>query len=318
MIETAGLSKTFHSRRGPVEAVRGVDLTVAAGEIFSLIGPNGAGKTTMMRMLATVLRASSGRAVVAGADLLREPGLVRRRIGYVAQGGGADRMMTARQELIIQGRVYGMSKAEATRRAASSIQTFELGEVADRPSGTYSGGQRRRLDLALGLVHGPRLVLFDEPTAGLDPQSRAHLWEWVRRLRDEGMTVFLTTHYLEEADSLSDRVAIVDHGRIVAAGTPAELKRQIAGDVLLVAADGGDPAVIRRALAEQSYVRGVEETGNAEQIRLYVADGETAMAQVLKLLDAHGLGLKSISLTRPSLDDVFLRQTGRSLRDSAG
>jgi ABC-2 type transport system ATP-binding protein len=318
MIETAGLSKTFQSRRGSVEAVQGVDLTVTAGETFSLIGPNGAGKTTTMRMLATVLRASSGRAVIAGADLLSEPGTVRRRIGYVAQGGGTDRLMTARQELVIQGRIYGLNKAEAMRRAADSIQTFELGEVADRPSGTYSGGQRRRLDLALGLVHKPRLVLFDEPTTGLDPQARAHLWEWVRRLRDEGMTVFLTTHYLEEADSLSDRVAIIDHGRIVAQGTPAELKRQIAGDVLLVAADGGDPAMIRRLLADQQYVRGVEETGNAEQARLYVEDGETAMTQVLKLLDAHGLGLKSISLTRPSLDDVFLRQTGRSLRETAG
>jgi ABC-2 type transport system ATP-binding protein len=315
MIETAGLSKTFQNRRGSVEAVRGVDLTVAAGEVFSLVGPNGAGKTTMMRMLATVLRASSGRAIVAGADLLRAPRTVRRRIGYVAQGGGVDKMMSARQELVIQGRVYGMSKAEAIRRAASSIQTFELGEFADRPSGTYSGGQRRRLDLALGLVHGPRLVLFDEPTTGLDPQARAHLWEWVYRLRDDGMTVLLTTHYLEEADSLSDRVAIIDHGRIAAQGTPAELKRQIAGDVVLVAADGGDPAMIRRLLADQPYVRDMEETPNAEQARLYVDDGETAMTQVLKLLDAHDLRLKSISLTRPSLDDVFLRQTGRSLRD---
>jgi ABC-2 type transport system ATP-binding protein len=226
--------------------------------------------------------------------------------------------MTARQELVIQGRVYGMNKADAMARAAASIDTFELGDFADRPSGTYSGGQRRRLDLAVGLVHGPRLVLLDEPTVALDPQSRAHLWDWVRRLRDEGTTVLLTTHYLDEADSLSDRVAIIDHGRIVTHGTPSELKRQIAGDVVVVGAVGGDPAVIRRLLAGLPCVREAEETTEPEVTRLYVQDGEESMAQILKLLDANGFSLKSISLTRPSLDDVFLRQTGRSLRDAAG
>lgn len=318
MIETVGLGKTFQGRRGRVDAVRGVDLAVRAGEIFGLIGPNGAGKTTTLRMLATLLAPSSGRASVAGADLFREPHEVRRRIGYVGQSGGTDPLMTARKELVIQGRVYGMNKADAMARAAASIGFFELGDFADRPSGTYSGGQRRRLDLALGLIHGPRLVLLDEPTTGLDPQSRAHLWDWVRRLRDEGTTVLLTTHYLDEADSLSDRVAIIDHGRIVAHGTPGELKRQIAGDVVLVGAVGGDPALIRRLLAGQPYVREAEETTKPEVTRLYVQDGEESMAQILKLLDSNGFRLKSISLTRPSLDDVFLRQTGRSLRDAVG
>jgi ABC-2 type transport system ATP-binding protein len=318
MIETVGLGKTFQGRRGRVDAVHGVDLAVRAGEIFGLIGPNGAGKTTTLRMLATLLAPSSGRASVAGADLFREPHEVRRRIGYVGQSGGTDPQMTARQELVIQGRVYGMNKADAMARAAASIDTFELGDFADRPSGTYSGGQRRRLDLAVGLVHGPRLVLLDEPTVALDPQSRAHLWDWVRRLRDEGTTVLLTTHYLDEADSLSDRVAIIDHGRIVTHGTPSELKRQIAGDVVVVGAVGGDPAVIRRLLAGLPCVREAEETTEPEVTRLYVQDGEESMAQILKLLDANGFSLKSISLTRPSLDDVFLRQTGRSLRDAAG
>jgi ABC-2 type transport system ATP-binding protein len=318
MIETVGLGKTFQGRRGRVDAVHGVDLAVRAGEIFGLIGPNGAGKTTTLRMLATLLAPSSGRASVAGADLFREPHEVRRRIGYVGQSGGTDPLMTARKELVIQGRVYGMNKADAMARAAASIGVFELGDFADRPSGTYSGGQRRRLDLALGLIHGPRLVLLDEPTTGLDPQSRAHLWDWVRWLRDEGTTVLLTTHYLDEADSLSDRVAIIDHGRIVAHGTPGELKRQIAGDVVLVGAVGGDPAVIRRLLVDQPYVREAEETTKPEVTRLYVQDGEESMAQILKLLDSNGFRLKSISLTRPSLDDVFLRQTGRSLRDAAG
>ncbi len=318
MIETDGLGKVFESRRGRVEAVRGVNLSVEAGEIFGFIGPNGAGKTTTLRMLTTVLRPSSGSAIIAGADLFREPGRVRRCIGYVAQGGGTDPMMTARQELVIQGRVYGMSKAQAAERAASSIRAFELDDFADRPSGTYSGGQRRRLDIALGLVHGPSLVLLDEPTMALDPQSRAHLWDWVRRLRDDGMTVFMTTHYLDEADALCDRVAIIDHGRIVAQGTPDELKRQIVGDVLLVGAIGGSPGTIRRLLAEQPYVCGMEETDSAEVIRLYVEDGATATPQILRLLDTNGFSLKSMSLTRPSLDDVFLRKTGRWLRDAEG
>jgi ABC-2 type transport system ATP-binding protein len=316
MIETVGLAKTYSSRRGSVQAVRGVDLRVEAGEIFGFLGPNGAGKTTTLRMLTTVLRPSAGRATVAGADLFKDPLEVRRRIGYVAQGGGTDPIMTARQELVIQGRVYGMSKAEAVARAEWGISTFELEECADRTTGTYSGGQRRRLDLALGLVHSPKLVFLDEPTTALDPQSRAHLWTWVRRLREEGMTVFLTTHYLDEADSLCDRVAIIDHGEIVAQGSPDELKKQIAGDVLVVGVTGGDPEANFRLLGAQPYVREIEKTADEHVVRLYVEEGETATPEVLRLLDANGLVLSSLSLTRPSLDDVFLRQTGHTLRDS--
>jgi ABC-2 type transport system ATP-binding protein len=315
MIETQALSKVFKGRKGSVEAVRGVDLSVKAGEIFGFLGPNGAGKTTSLRMLATLLPPSSGRATVAGVDLLRDPAGVRERIGYVGQGGGADPSMTARQELVIQARAYGMSKAEAVARAERAVVTFELVECADRKSGTYSGGQRRRLDLALGLVHSPRLVFLDEPTSGLDPQSRAHLWDWVRRLRDEGMTVFLTTHYLDEADSLCDRLSIIDHGAIVAEGTSAELKRQIAGDVVTVAVTG-DLQTTNEILKGLPFVRGVEPGANGA-LRLYVDAGEAAMPQILRVLDSNGLGLKEISLTRPSLDDVFLRKTGRSLRDDA-
>jgi ABC-2 type transport system ATP-binding protein len=314
MIETYGLAKTFRGRKGTVEAVRGVDLAVEEGEIFGFLGPNGAGKTTTLRMLATLLAPTSGEAAIAGVDLLKQPGEVRRRIGYVAQGGGTDRSMTARQELVIQGRAYGMSKADAQKRAAWAIETFELSEIADRKCGTYSGGQRRRLDLAVGMVHSPALVFLDEPTTGLDPQSRAHLWEWVRRLRDEGMTVFITTHYLDEADALCDRIAIIDHGLIVAEGTPTELKREIAGDVVTVGLSG-DVETARGLLEAEEYVREVEP-GDGGTLRLYVDAGETALPQLLRLLDAHGLGLKEISLARPSLDDVFLRQTGRSLRET--
>jgi ABC-2 type transport system ATP-binding protein len=314
MIETRALSKVFKSRKGPVEAVRGIDLTVEAGEIFGFLGPNGAGKTTSLRMLATLLAPTAGHATVAGVDLLRDPGEVRKRIGYVAQGGGTDPSMTARQELVIQARTYGMRKADAIASAEQAVVTFELTECADRKCGTYSGGQRRRLDLAVGLVHSPRLVFLDEPTTGLDPQSRAHLWDWIRRLRGEGMTVFLTTHYLDEADSLCDRLAVIDHGKIVAEGTSADLKRQIAGDVVTVSV-AGDPQVTTNLLTGLPFVRRIEP-GQGGELRLYVDAGEAAMPQVLRALDGAGLSLKEISLTRPSLDDVFLYKTGRSLREA--
>ncbi len=316
MIETIGLGKTFKSRRGPVEAVRGVDLVVEAGEIFGFLGPNGAGKTTTLRMLATLLRPSFGQATVVGLDLVAQPQEVRRRIGYVGQHGGTDPTMTTWQELVIQGRVHGMDRSAAQARAKWAVDAFDLSECANRQTGTYSGGQRRRLDLALGLMHSPRLVFLDEPTTGLDPQSRANLWEQVRRLREEGMTIFLTTHYLDEADALCDRLAIIDHGRVAAEGTPEELKRQIAGDVVTIAVDG-DQRAARKLLAEQQFVRQVEEGAElAETIRLYVDDGESALPHLMRLLDAKGLRLKTISLERPSLDDVFLRKTGRSLRDA--
>jgi ABC-2 type transport system ATP-binding protein len=315
MIETRGLRKTYKGRRGAVEAVKGIDLDVKDGEIFGFLGPNGAGKTTTLRMLATLITATDGDAMVAGVDLRSDPAEVRRRIGYVAQGGSTDPTMTAMQELVIQARAYGVKKAEAVERATRAIETFELTECAQRRSGTYSGGQKRRLDLAVGMIHSPRLVFLDEPTTGLDPQSRAHLWGWVRRLRDEGMTVFLTTHYLEEADALADRIAIIDNGEIVAEGTSDDLKREIAGDVVELGVSG-DQARARALLANQPYVREVEHSDDGH-IRLYVEQGESAMPQILRLLDGEGLGLDHIGLHRPSLDDVFLRKTGRSLRDEA-
>jgi ABC-2 type transport system ATP-binding protein len=318
IIETKGLRKTFRSRRGTVEAVRGVDLSVREGEVFGFLGPNGAGKTTTLRMLSTLLTPDGGEATVAGVDLRRSPGEARRRIGYVGQVGGTWRQATAREELVMQGRLYGLSKSESARRAEKSIEAFQLGPFADRKTTTYSGGQKRRLDIALGLVHQPGLVFLDEPTTGLDPQSRSHVWDEVRRLRTEGMTVFLTTHYLDEADALCDNISIMDDGQIVAEGTSDELKRQVAGDVITLGF-GTDPAngsvdAARKRLAEAPYVRKTEDAGTL--LRLYVESGATVMPLVLRELDAAGLAVESIELHRPSLDDVFLHQTGRSLREN--
>ena len=314
MIATHDLIRTFKTRKSVVEAVRGVDLEVGAGEIFGFLGPNGAGKTTTLRMLATLLTPTSGNATIAGADLRREPQAVRERIGYVPQGGSTDPAETGRGELVIQGRLYGMNKADALKRAADVLATLDLEEAADRAIGTYSGGMMRRLDVGLGIVHTPAVLFLDEPTTGLDPQARARMWDEIRRLREQGTTVFLTTHYLEEADALADRLAIIDHGEIVADGTADELKRQVAGDVVTLGVNGSMERVLE-TVRLQPFVR--EATGEDGFVRLYVERGETAVPQILRLLDGAGLEAASIALHRPSLDDVFLRQTGRSLRDEA-
>ena len=314
MIETNDLRRTFKSRKTEVEAVRGVDLSVGTGEIFGFLGPNGAGKTTTLRMLATLLTPTAGSATVAGADLRREPQTVRERIGYVPQGGSTDPAETGRGELVIQGRLYGMSMAQAQARAREVLASLDLESAADRSTSTYSGGMKRRLDVGLGIVHRPAVLFLDEPTTGLDPQARARMWEEIRNLRAQGTTVFLTTHYLEEADALADRLAIIDQGKIVAEGTADELKRQVAGDVITVGVNGATERVLE-TVRLQPFVR--EASGEDGLVRLYVDQGEAAMPQILRLLDGVGLAPSSIALHRPSLDDVFLIQTGRSLRDEA-
>jgi len=314
MIETSGLRKSFRTRTGAVEAVRGVDLTVDDGEIFGFLGPNGAGKTTTLRMLATLIIPDGGTATVAGADLLKDPGEVRRRIGYVAQGGSTWDEVTAREELILQARLYGMGKSEAQRRTQVALESFQLLDYADRKCKTYSGGQRRRVDIALGIIHEPKIVFLDEPTTGLDPQSRAHMWDEVRRLRDEGVTVFLTTHYLEEADALCDRISIMDNGEIVAEGTPEALKREISGDVVTLGLATEIVDKAREVLDAEPFTRR-SETGDGA-LRLYVEAGAIAIPQMLRALDAAAIEPTSIELHRPSLDDVFLAKTGRSLRES--
>jgi ABC-2 type transport system ATP-binding protein len=316
VIETRGLRRVFKTRSGTVEAVAGIDLKVLGGEVFGFLGPNGAGKTTTLRMLSTLLPPSGGEATVAGYDLLRQPQQVREQIGYVGQRGGSDPQVTGRTELVFQGRLYGMAKTAAQERAAELLGALELEDAADRPTSTYSGGQRRRLEIGIGLVHGPQLLFLDEPTTGLDPQSRARLWDELRRLREGGTTVFLTTHYLEEADALCDRLAIIDHGRLVAEGSPDELKRQVAGDLVVVGVEGEREAALG-LFRRQPFVREASADEEDGTIRLYVDRGESAMPAILRLLDGAGLELKTITLTRPSLDDVFLRQTGRSLREVA-
>ncbi|MFV2009616.1 MULTISPECIES: ATP-binding cassette domain-containing protein [unclassified Micromonospora] len=319
MIETKGLRKSFRSRQGrgakTVDAVRGVDMLVEEGEIFGFLGPNGAGKTTTLRMLATLIEPDGGEAVIAGADLLRDPGEVRRRIGYVAQGGSTWDEVTGREELVMHARMYGIGKSEAQRRATRALAAFQLTEYADRKCKTYSGGQRRRVEIALGIIHEPKVVFLDEPTTGLDPQSRAHMWDEIRRLRAEGMTVFITTHYLDEADALCDRIAIMDHGEIVTEGTPAALKREVAGEVVTVGLRPDESAAAAQLLDSQPYVSKLE-TPDDGGVRLFVDDGATAIPQILRTLDGAGLELGSIELHRPSLDDVFLTKTGRSLRES--
>ena len=295
-----------------VDAVRGVDLTVDEGEIFGFLGPNGAGKTTTLRMLATLIEPDGGDATIAGADLRTDPGEVRRRIGYVAQGGSTWDESTAREELVLQARLYGISKSVATARAARVLESFQLSEYADRRCKTYSGGQRRRVDIALGIIHEPKVVFLDEPTTGLDPQSRAHMWDEVRRLRAEGMTVFITTHYLDEADALCDRISIMDNGEIVASGTPAELKREISGEVVRVGV--ASPARAAEVLGSADFVNKLET--HEDSVRLYVDEGATAIPLILRALDSASVPLGTIELHRPSLDDVFLTKTGRSLRES--
>jgi ABC-2 type transport system ATP-binding protein len=320
IIEARGLARTFTSRKRKVEAVRGVDLTVDDGEIVGFLGPNGAGKTTTLRMLTTLLRPAAGSATVAGADLLKDPLGVRRRIGYVPQAigqtmGGTDPACQVGEELADQAALYHIDSAEGARRSAELLGQMDLTGLENRLVKTLSGGQRRRLEIALGLVHRPPLVFLDEPTTGLDPQSRSNLWDHIGRLRDEvGTTIFLTTHYLEEADTLCDRIFVIDHGVIVADGTPDELKRRISGDLVLLRVDG-DVATANKLLAGHQVVREITTADGA--LKLTVEHGEEALPVLLRVLDGAGITLQSINVSRPTLDDVFLTLTGRSLRDDS-
>jgi len=323
MIEARGLARTFKSKRGPVEAVRGVDFEVAAGEIVGFLGPNGAGKTTTLRMLATLLAPTAGDATVAGFDLRRDPRGVRRRIGYVGQGGCTNPLAEVDEEIVLQARLYGIGAAEAARRAAALRDHLDLADLGDRQVKTLSGGQRRRLDIALGMVHEPPLLFLDEPSTGLDPHSRANLWDHIRALRDrDRSTVFLTTHYLDEADALCDRILIIDHGRIAATGTPAELKRRIGGDVVTFEVEGATFEVEGAEAAERGRALlaghgGVRDAAAAgREIRVTVDRGDAQALPLMRALDAAGVTVSALRMAHPSLDDVFLTLTGRSLRDA--
>jgi len=319
-IEIDSLKKCFRpskkSKEKLIEAVRGVTLSVKQGEIFGFLGPNGAGKTTTLRMLTTLLPIDEGQARVAGFDVKKLPQQVREHIGYVSQLGGSDGSATGRENLVLAARLYGMSREEADRRAEELIGVFDLSELVDRKVGTYSGGQKRRLELALGIIHRPMVLFLDEPTTGLDLQNRVRLWDEIRRLREHGTTIFLTTHYLEEADELSDRLAIIDHGQVVAEGTSRELKQKIAGDVITIHPrhTGSELRKLQQSLGGQPFVR--ETQAERDTIRLYVKDGAEVLPRVMAILEANHVALDSVSLSQPSLNDVFLKQTGHSLRDT--
>ncbi len=311
-IEVSQLVREF--RKGP-RAVDGIDLTVSPGEIYGFLGPNGAGKSTTVLMLTTLLPPTSGSASVGGFDIVRQGSKVRASIGAALQEAALDAVLTGREHLLLQATLQGLGKEDRVRRAGELLDRVGLNEAADRRVGGYSGGMKRRLDLALALVHGPRILFLDEPTTGLDPQSRSALWEEVGRLaHEEGMTVFLTTQYLEEADVLADRVGIIDRGRIVAEGTPSALKAEIGSPSVEVAP--ADPST-GDALAQQLARFGAVTRNPRGSITLQLPHGETQLAEVFRALDQASLHVASLQLHQPSLDDVFLAKTGRKLEGAA-
>ena len=296
-----------------VTAVDHVDLDVRRGEIYGFLGPNGAGKSTMVRILCTLLTPSEGRAVVAGFDVASEPGAVRLRIGVALQEAALDPKQTGVELLRLQGRLYGLSRDEITARLEELAGLVDIGDAMSRPIGTYSGGMRRRLDLAAALVHGPQVLFLDEPTTGLDPVSRARMWQEVRRLnREQGMTIFLTTQYLEEADALADRVGIIDGGRLVAEGTPEQLKRSVGNDVIVAQVDGHAPAC-RAAVRAVPGVCGVEVHG--PELWVSTGDGSAVIGPVAAALSAVA-PVRHLTLRTTTLDDVFLELTGNHIRSA--
>jgi daunorubicin resistance ABC transporter ATP-binding subunit len=308
--DRAIVAEDVHHRFGDVVALDGLDLQVTAGTVCGLLGPNGAGKTTLVRVLATLLRPTSGRARVLGFDVLTEPLAVRRRIGLAGQFAAVDEELTGRENTEMVARLYRLSPAEARRRSDDILDRFGLRDAADRRVSTYSGGMRRRLDLAASLTGRPPVILLDEPTAGLDPRTRQELWDTVGELRRDGTTVLLTTQYLEEADRLAQQIVVIDHGRVAAAGTPADLKATVGSDMLVVRlADPRHTPAAAGFLAPLSTGDAPTVDGPAGEIRLPVAD-PTASAEAVRRLDAHHLPIAAIELQRPTLDDVFLTLTG--------
>ena len=311
MAEPQIIANGLERRFGKTRAIDGVDLVVEAGEIYGFLGPNGAGKSTLTRVLCTLLAPTAGSASVAGKDVVTETMSVRLRIGAALQEAGLDDKQTGVEMLRLQGRLYGLSRQDTERRLIDLSELIDLGDALAQRVGTYSGGMRRRLDLALALMHYPSVLFLDEPTTGLDPVSRRAVWDEVRRLnRELGMTIFLTTQYLEEADELADRVGIISRGRIVAEGTPEALKRRIGTDVVVASIEGTlEPA--RRALEALDEVDRVVISD--EQLVASVADGPTAISPVALALAEDGVKVKDLSLRRPTLDDVFLSVTGQRI-----
>jgi len=318
IIETFDLTKVYNEK---IVAVNHINLEIKEGEIFGLLGPNGAGKTTTVRMLTTFTKPTSGTAQVAGYDIIKEAAKVRRVIGYSAQEAGVDLNATATENLALFGHYHHLSGQKLKARIKELLELLGLINVADRLVKTYSSGMRKRLEIATALIHKPRILFLDEPTLGLDVQTRANIWDYIRKLNKEGTTIILTTHYLEEADKLCDRVAIIDHGKIVALGTPNELKGKVRGDSVSLTFSVEDPeqfeVSISRAeqlLLSQPFVKKAKSTSN--RLVVYVNNGDSAIPKILHLLQNEELNVESVTLSRPSLDDVFLLCTGRTMRDS--
>jgi ABC-2 type transport system ATP-binding protein len=309
MVAVEGLTKVF----GNLKAVDGVSFDIKEGEIFGFLGPNGAGKTTTINMLTTLLKPSGGKAIIDGLDIHRHPNEVRRRVGVVPQEYTADEDLTGMQNILLCADLYGIPRSDSKTHALELLKLVELEDAADRKVSTYSGGMRRRLELASGLINYPRLLFLDEPTLGLDVQTRTAVWKYIRMLKEEyGMTLFLTTHYLEEADSLCDRIAIIDHGRLIRVGSPTELKASIGGDVIVVGVAEPGPDIsedIRRI----PLVKEVKKSDHQYRIKSEV--GEESSIQIIDLVRSKGLHVTKISLTKPTLDEAYLEFTGRSIRE---
>ena len=321
IIEAKSLTKVFG---GDIKALDDISFEVREGEIFGFLGPNGAGKTTTIKILNTLIKPTAGTALVTGFDVMRNPAQVRRNIGYVAQDVGVDEHATGRENLTLYGHFYRLDSNKIKRRVKEIFELVDLTGYEDKLVSTYSGGMRKRLDIAMGLIHEPKLIFLDEPTVGLDPQTRARIWDYVRNLaKSLNVTVFLTTHYMEEADQLADRVAIIDMGKIVASGTPDELKRSIGGDVVVLS-----PCVVkaeecdeflqrtRAVLSDKPFVLGIQNTDS--NLAVYVQNGEAAAPIIMRLLANDSIDIQTLSVSRPSLDDVFLKYTGRSIRAQEG
>jgi ABC-2 type transport system ATP-binding protein len=320
VIETKALKKTFtskeHGKQKQVEAVKGINLAVKKGEIFGFLGPNGAGKSTTQKMLSTLMQPTSGEAKVLGYDLVKDQVQIRKHVGFVSQAGGADMAASGTTNLVLQAQLFGIDAASAKKSAKEFASRFQMTSFIDRVVNTYSGGQKRRLDIALGMIHSPQLLLLDEPTTGLDPQSRAYLWEEIKKLKSDGVTIFLTTQYMDEADKLCDSIAIMDHGQIIIIGTPEQLKDSVGGDTIILTFDSPQTAKKAEALLTEQVVLERIQTIDAS-VHLTIKNGERTMPDLLRLLDGCSLHTQGVMLSRPSLDDVFLKYTGRSLREEA-
>lgn len=316
IIEAQGLTKRFTVKKATVEAVTDLTFQVARGELVAFLGPNGAGKSTSLRMLTTLIPPTSGTARVVGSDILHRPADVRARIGYVGQLTSGSFSQRVRDELLSQGAFYGMGKDAARRRADELIESLDLASFATRSVQQLSGGQKRRLDVALGLMHAPPLIFLDEPSTGLDPQSRANLWQHIIDLRRQhGTTVFLTTHYLEEADRYAERVMVMDKGRVIADDTAARLKAELAGDVVTLVFASPDDAARARAIVQALTDREVRREGEASVV-VTAPDGDALLPAAVRALDAAGIVVRSATGVPPTLDDVFLALTGRTLREA--